>query len=128
MDFVDREGVVNDYLKDLYEVKNPVGLLSTMIRDLLMITVSTKEYPLLARLIKLYGRKPVFNSVVEIAESTSLEVDKFPYGLLVYLCKRSIGLTEETSYRDHPLLTDFIDRVDKEITKNSKHKKEVSSD
>lgn len=125
MDFGEREGVINDYYKELFSTGNPVGFFSSMLRDLLSVNISSKEFPMLAKLIKLYGRKPLFHSIVEIAESTDLEVNKFPYGLLIYLCKRNIGLTEEANYANHPLLTDFISRVDKEIAKTAKKKKEI---
>lgn len=117
MDFIEREGVVADYFKEVYETKNPVGFFSSMMRDLLSVDTSKTEYMLIAKLLKLYGRKSLFHAVVDIAESNDLEITKFPYGLLAYLCKRNSGITDESKHLDHPSLEGFIQRVNKEIEK-----------
>ena len=117
MDFIEREGVISDYYKELFETKNPISFFATMMRDLLSVGVENKDYQLIGRLLKLYGRKSLFHAVVDIAESTELDVSKFPYGLLAYLCKRNTGLTEENNYSNHPSLEGFIQRVTKELEK-----------
>lgn len=117
MDFIEREGVVADYFKELYETKNPVGFFSSMMRDLLSVETEKTHFMLIARLLKLYGRKSLFHAVIDIAESNDLEISKFPYGLLAYLCKRNSGITDENKYTDHPSLEGFIQKVNKELEK-----------
>lgn len=117
MDFLEREGIVSDYFKELYETKNPVSFFSSMMRDLLSLEISKAEFMLIAKLVKLYGRKSLFHAIVDISESNDLDLSKFPYGLLSYLCKRNLGITDENKYQDLPSLEEFIKRVTKELEK-----------
>lgn len=128
MEFSEREGVVIDYYKDLFEVKNIMSYFSNVMRDLLGVEISSKEYPLIGRLLKLYGRKSLFYAVVDIAESPDTDVSKFPYGLLAYICKRNSGVFEKDSPTNQDSLVEFIDKVSKGVENQKKrNEKEAHS-
>jgi len=87
------ENVIGHYLSLLEEDTNPGLLLTKFYCEIFELPFSVTHIKMFNRLVKLYGRKTVFSSIVEISSNSDLNHTNI-VGLLTYVCKKQLEKRE----------------------------------
>ena len=112
---LNREGIVDIYLKDLGTIKQPGLHLAKFMWEVLGKSPNKNDIIQLSRLVKLYGRLNVFTALLEVIEVENLGNDY--YGLIVYIIKRNLLKGKSTSSED---LSSYVTQIKKDIGKKKK--------
>ena len=122
-----QESLADIYFSKLKTAPNPGVVLAQFYGTMHGIEVGRSEIIQFGRLVKLFGRTPVFFAVIDI---TKIETPKeFPFGLLFHICKTKL---EKATQEDMALTSMYsLDRriaeLEKEIAKVKKIDPEKAS-
>jgi hypothetical protein len=115
---MDKENIVDIYLKDLDIIKQPGLHLAKFMWEALGRSPNKDDIIKLSRLVKLYGRYNVFAGLLELIEVDKL--DNNYYGLLLYFIKNKVLGKNKNSSEN---LTDYVKNIKKDINKKKENRR-----
>lgn len=80
------EGLINSYHDKLLKTSTPHLILATAFKDTLGRDLKKTEWAQLKKLINVYGKWIVLESMIRTAISTTFDNDKSPFGYLNAVC------------------------------------------
>ena len=115
------ENIVTVFYDRLADAKNPASFLVGLYAQIFSLPFDAKLIPQVAKLVKLFGRKNVFLSIVDLAFVKQFNPKENCYPLLSYICKRRLSEYVDDAYNDRNPVVD-VDKVFEKIDKQLRRK------